>query len=167
MLVSSLISAIPSLANVFLLCLFFFAIFGIVGLQLFGGTLHNRCFSRVNSSAVGAVAEGLGEAALLEARVKAGGALEGLAMIHESEVVCGGDWMCMSEAELEGYRVPSIAGNAAPCSCTPLWESSGVGSVLHACEMNGPARARFPPVQTLAPSTLPRPPRHETAPVIK
>ena len=33
-LVSSIISAIPSLANVFLLCVFFFAIFGIVGLQV-------------------------------------------------------------------------------------------------------------------------------------
>ena len=83
----------------------------------------------MNSSAISAVAAGLGEAALLEGR--GGSALEGLAVIHETDVVCGGDWMCMPEAELEGYRVPSIAGSAAPCSCAPLWSRSGVGSVLH------------------------------------
>ena len=104
-LVSSIISAIPSLANVFLLCVFFFAIFGIVGLQLFGGTLRNRCFSAVNASAVAAVAHGLGEASLLQSS-----ALLGNAQIHEQEVVCGGDWMCMPQAELQGLGVEVIAG---------------------------------------------------------
>ena len=36
-----------------------------LGLQLFGGTLRNRCFSSVNASAIAAVAEGLGETSLL------------------------------------------------------------------------------------------------------
>ena len=42
------------------------------------------------------------------------GALEvplgGNAMIHESDIVCGGDWMCLTEAELEGFDVENIAG---------------------------------------------------------
>merc|ERR1719149_50133 len=45
-------------------------------------------------------------------------------MIHETEVVCGGDWMCMTEAELEGFDVQNIAGSA-----------------LHACEGLDPVGA--------------------------
>ena len=36
--------------------------------------------------------------------------LGGNAMIHESDIVCGGDWMCLTEAELEGFSVENIAG---------------------------------------------------------
>lgn len=43
LLVSSLLESIPGLLNVVALLLFVFAIFGILGLQLWAGLLHTRC----------------------------------------------------------------------------------------------------------------------------
>ena len=40
MVVNALIKAIPSIANVLLVCLVFWLIFGIVGVQLFSGKFH-------------------------------------------------------------------------------------------------------------------------------
>ena len=42
-LISSIISTVPKLANVLALCGFIFLVFGIVGMELFKGTLHYRC----------------------------------------------------------------------------------------------------------------------------
>ena len=42
-LVSSILTAIPGLSNVALLCAFVCVLFGIVGLELFMGALHFRC----------------------------------------------------------------------------------------------------------------------------
>lgn len=43
-LINSLLLALPQLANVFILCMFIFFIFGILGVQLFQGKLHQRCY---------------------------------------------------------------------------------------------------------------------------
>lgn len=43
-IVSALISSIRSMVHVSLLCAFLFTVFGIVGLQLFSGTLTGRCY---------------------------------------------------------------------------------------------------------------------------
>ncbi|GBG24665.1 Voltage-dependent L-type calcium channel subunit alpha-1S [Hondaea fermentalgiana] len=43
-IVSALIASIRSMLHVMLLCLFLFTVFGIVGLQLFSGTLTGRCY---------------------------------------------------------------------------------------------------------------------------
>jgi voltage-dependent calcium channel L type alpha-1D len=42
-LISALLKALPALANVLILQLFVFAIFGILGFQLFGGNMNRRC----------------------------------------------------------------------------------------------------------------------------
>ena len=42
-LVNSMLSSIPKLANVAVLCAFIFLVFGIAGVQLFKGAMHNRC----------------------------------------------------------------------------------------------------------------------------
>ncbi len=46
-IVSCLLSAIPMLINVMILCTCFFVIFGLMGVQTFGGHLRNRCSVRV------------------------------------------------------------------------------------------------------------------------
>mmetsp|Transcript_43521 Transcript_43521/g.105631 ORF Transcript_43521/g.105631 Transcript_43521/m.105631 type:complete len:2203 (+) Transcript_43521:102-6710(+) len=43
-LVRSLLDAIPAMGSVMLLCSFIFLVFGIIGVQLFSGTLHHRCY---------------------------------------------------------------------------------------------------------------------------
>jgi len=42
-LISALLQALPALGNVVILQLFVFAIFGILGIQLFGGNMNRRC----------------------------------------------------------------------------------------------------------------------------
>lgn len=42
-IVKSMLASIPALFNVFLLCVFIFFIFGIIGLQLWTGALRGRC----------------------------------------------------------------------------------------------------------------------------
>ena len=42
-LIGSILSAIPKLATVAALCCFIFVVFGVVGVELFKGTLHYRC----------------------------------------------------------------------------------------------------------------------------
>ncbi|TMW67789.1 hypothetical protein Poli38472_007461 [Pythium oligandrum] len=42
-LISALLKALPALANVLILQMFVFAIFGILGIQLFGGNMNRRC----------------------------------------------------------------------------------------------------------------------------
>ena len=44
-LISSIMAAVPKLGNVLLLCGFIFLVMGIVGMELFKGTLHYRCAS--------------------------------------------------------------------------------------------------------------------------
>lgn len=44
MMVLSLVSSLPRLSNVFLLLIFAFFIFGIVGMQAFGGLFRRRCY---------------------------------------------------------------------------------------------------------------------------
>lgn len=39
-----LLDTLPMLGNVLLLCFFVFFIFGIIGVQLWAGTLRQRCF---------------------------------------------------------------------------------------------------------------------------
>jgi hypothetical protein len=42
-LVSTLINSIPNLVNVIIFLFFIFTLFGIFGLQLFFGSIYNRC----------------------------------------------------------------------------------------------------------------------------
>jgi hypothetical protein len=49
-LVSLLLSCIPMLANVFGLNFFIYFVFGILGMQLFGGSLRSRCYSLEDGS---------------------------------------------------------------------------------------------------------------------
>ena len=151
-LVSSIITSIPSLANVFFLCLFFFTIFGIMGLQLFAGTLRNRCFTMggelegvdgADYAALGRdAAEGV--AAELATQLASGvvtnltlAAANGtsLARVREPDTVCGGDWMCVAPHEEAALGVAGapLKGRDAPCQCTPVWTSSGYASELHRC----------------------------------
>ena len=51
-LVGSLIDAVPQLAGVLLLFLFFLLTFGVVGIQLFSGALHHRCYEDEPSPAM-------------------------------------------------------------------------------------------------------------------
>ena len=44
-LIGTVIRAIPMIGNVILLCVFFFTVFGILGLQLFMGAFRNKCFT--------------------------------------------------------------------------------------------------------------------------
>lgn len=44
MLVDAIASAMPDLGNVFILCGFIFFVFGIIGIMLFNGKMHQRCF---------------------------------------------------------------------------------------------------------------------------
>ena len=50
-LIGTVIRAIPMIGNVMLFCVFFFTVFGILGLQLFMGAFRNKCFTA--SSAAG------------------------------------------------------------------------------------------------------------------
>ena len=50
-LIGTMIAAIPMIANVMLFCLFFFTVFGILGMNLYMGVLRNRCFTVVTESA--------------------------------------------------------------------------------------------------------------------
>ena len=43
LLVQSILDVLPKMANVFALCGFVFLVFGIVGVELFKGSLHHRC----------------------------------------------------------------------------------------------------------------------------
>ena len=47
-LIGTVIRAIPMIANVMLFCVFFFVVFGILGMQLFSGAYRNRCFFEVD-----------------------------------------------------------------------------------------------------------------------
>ena len=49
-LIGTMIRSVPMIANVMLFCVFFFTIFGIFGLQVFMGTLRNRCFTVVTET---------------------------------------------------------------------------------------------------------------------
>lgn len=42
-IVQSMLASIPALFNVFLMCLFIFFVFGIIGVQLWNGVLRARC----------------------------------------------------------------------------------------------------------------------------
>ena len=42
-LVSTILGVIPKMATVAMLCAFMFVVFGIVGIQIYEGVLHNRC----------------------------------------------------------------------------------------------------------------------------
>ena len=53
-LIGTVIRAIPMIGNVILLCVFFFTVFGILGLQLFMGAFRNKCFTA--SAAAGCAA---------------------------------------------------------------------------------------------------------------
>ena len=92
----------------------------------------------------------LGEAGLLAASLATppgnGSSLRGkwhgvapggsLAEIVEPDVVCGGNWMCVAPdaaGRADGAPIVNFPGEVAPCSCTPLWMSSGEGSALHSC----------------------------------
>ena len=43
-LVRSLLDALPAMGSVVVLTSFIFLVFGIIGVQLFSGTLHHRCY---------------------------------------------------------------------------------------------------------------------------
>ena len=43
-LVTLLLDTLPMLGNVLAICFFIFAIFGIIGVQLWQGLLRSRCF---------------------------------------------------------------------------------------------------------------------------
>ena len=47
--VNALIQAIPSIFNVLLVCLVFWLIFSIMGVQLFGGRYH-KCLGKSNNA---------------------------------------------------------------------------------------------------------------------
>ena len=49
-LIGTMIGAIPMIANVMLFCVFFFTVFGILGMNLYMGVLRNRCFTVVTES---------------------------------------------------------------------------------------------------------------------
>ena len=49
-LIGTVIRAIPMIANVMLFCVFFFVVFGILGMQLFSGAYRNRCFFEVDET---------------------------------------------------------------------------------------------------------------------
>jgi hypothetical protein len=51
-LVMLLLDTLPMLGNVLLLCFFVFFIFGIVGVQLWKGSLRNRCFLQLNKTII-------------------------------------------------------------------------------------------------------------------
>ncbi|UJR13248.1 hypothetical protein I4U23_000269 [Adineta vaga] len=51
-LVMLILDTLPILGNVLLLYFFLFAIFGIIGVQLWKGVLRNRCFLELNSSII-------------------------------------------------------------------------------------------------------------------
>ena len=53
-LIGTMIRSVPMIANVMLFCVFFFTIFGIFGLQVFMGTLRNRCFTVVTETSCAA-----------------------------------------------------------------------------------------------------------------
>ena len=42
-LINNVLSSLPKLGDVALLCAFIFLVFGIVGVQLFKGRMHYRC----------------------------------------------------------------------------------------------------------------------------
>ena len=49
-LIGTVIRAIPMIGNVILLCVFFFTVFGILGLQLFMGAFRNKCFTAAGAA---------------------------------------------------------------------------------------------------------------------
>ena len=49
-IVSSMLASIPALSGVLLLAGFFFVVFGIIGVQLWGGVLKSRCFYNTTSA---------------------------------------------------------------------------------------------------------------------
>ena len=49
-LIGTMIRSIPMIGNVLLFCIFFFIVFGILGLQVFQGALRNRCFTVVTGT---------------------------------------------------------------------------------------------------------------------
>ena len=49
-LIGTVIRAIPMIGNVLLLCVFFFTVFGILGLQLFMGAFRNKCFTAAGAA---------------------------------------------------------------------------------------------------------------------
>jgi voltage-dependent calcium channel L type alpha-1D len=107
--VQSIFASIPALFNVFLLCAFIFLVFGIVGVQLWSGILHGRCYVQDPE-----------------------GALE----MHPDEIICG--LSCPQDPNLScvpsfGIPCPSLetlwanasAGNAStvvtmPGTCRPF-----------------------------------------------
>ena len=53
-IIGTVIRAIPMIGNVILLCVFFFVVFGILGLQLFKGAFRNKCFTASAATGCGA-----------------------------------------------------------------------------------------------------------------
>lgn len=49
-LVQTIFRSIPSMGNIFLLFTFFILVFGIIGLQLFGGNFQNQCVLATDSA---------------------------------------------------------------------------------------------------------------------
>ena len=43
LLVNSMLASLPQLGNVLFLCAFLFVLFGIIGVQIFGGRMDQRC----------------------------------------------------------------------------------------------------------------------------
>jgi Ion transport protein. len=74
--ISALFRAIPSIANVALVCALFYLIFGILGLNLFMGKMH-QCYDADTGEALAPAALGLPAAALTRAWCGAGARLVG------------------------------------------------------------------------------------------
>lgn len=49
-LVQTIFKSIPALGNIMLLFLFFVVVFGIIGMQLFGGNFRNKCVNPLDTS---------------------------------------------------------------------------------------------------------------------
>jgi len=47
-----LLDTLPMLGNVLLLCFFVFFIFGIIGVQLWAGTLRQRCMIDISNTSI-------------------------------------------------------------------------------------------------------------------
>ena len=101
--VSALFCAIPAIANVALVCVLFYLIFGILGLNLFMGKLH-RCQDLDTGDVLAPAAIGLAETMLTRAWCKAGehlvGCLGDARTVFYSSTADGegGGWSCAQTA---------------------------------------------------------------------
>ena len=124
-IVSCLLAALPMLGHVFVLCICFFIITGLIAIQLFGGQLRNRCVVREDS-------------AFLKKRLL--GSTSTTLLNEREDVVDGRKWKSSSSAAAERIYTTSSEQRRSTASSA---EEHGEQELLRTSEQESSSSSRL------------------------